>query len=281
MAERDNRLISSAQILTSALPLAISLSPYCNDALALKEQQSATMIPHALMRLRVAGILACTWVYSTPLRGAAAAEALGHGRRLCSLSCNSCSESRSDAGFKSGPCRKHFARAAGLRRLCRNAQPLSFCTWVCFPIIFDGHFFSKRPKEIIMRAGATAWVLGHKVRLLETDESYGLIEVTSPPKCQDLRLTTTRASASFSSSVKGALDVMTDGVWQTMRAGSYVELPPGSVHTFINNTAEDVVWVTGWRPKGFSEVLRRIRNTRRPGTAPGSAHFPRKSSIKW
>ena len=47
---------------------------------------------------------------------------------------------------------------------------------------FDGHFFSKRPKEIIMRAGATAWVLGHKVRLLETDESYGLIEVTSPPK---------------------------------------------------------------------------------------------------
>jgi hypothetical protein len=55
MAERDNRLISSAQILTSALPLAISLSPYCNDALALKEQQSATMIPDALMRLPVAG----------------------------------------------------------------------------------------------------------------------------------------------------------------------------------------------------------------------------------
>ena len=25
------------------------------------------------------------------------------------------------------------------------------------------------------------WVLGHKIRLLDTDESYGMIEVTSPP----------------------------------------------------------------------------------------------------
>jgi quercetin dioxygenase-like cupin family protein len=120
---------------------------------------------------------------------------------------------------------------------------------------FYGHFFSKRPKEIIMRAGATAWVLGHKVRLLETDESYGLIEVTSPPKVPGPPAHYHKSEREFFLIVKGALDVMTDGVWQTMRAGSYVELPPGSVHTFINNTAEDVVWVTGWRPKGFQKFF--------------------------
>jgi quercetin dioxygenase-like cupin family protein len=120
---------------------------------------------------------------------------------------------------------------------------------------FGGHFFSKRPKEIIMRAGATAWVLGHKVRLLETDESYGLIEVTSPPKVPGPPAHYHKSEREFFLIVKGALDVMTDGVWQTMRAGSYLELPPGSVHTFINNTAEDVVWVTGWRPKGFQKFF--------------------------
>jgi quercetin dioxygenase-like cupin family protein len=118
-----------------------------------------------------------------------------------------------------------------------------------------GRFLSKRPKEIIMRAGATAWVLGHKVRLLETDESYGLIEVTSPPKVPGPPAHYHKSEREFFLIVKGALDVMTDGVWQTMRAGSYVELPPGSVHTFINNTAEDVVWVTGWRPKGFQKFF--------------------------
>ena len=56
--------------------------------------------------------------------------------------------------------------------------------------------------------------------------------------------------------VKGVLDVMADGAWQTMSAGSFVELSPGTVHTFMNNTTEDTVWITGWRPKGFQEFFR-------------------------
>jgi len=41
-----------------------------------------------------------------------------------------------------------------------------------------------------------------------------------------------------------------------MGPGSFVELAPGVVHTFINNTAEPVVWITGWRPKGFERFFR-------------------------
>jgi hypothetical protein len=31
---------------------------------------------------------------------------------------------------------------------------------------------------------------------------------------------------------------------------------PNTTHTFINNTDEDVVWITGWRPKGFERFFR-------------------------
>jgi hypothetical protein len=33
-----------------------------------------------------------------------------------------------------------------------------------------------------MNTNNLLWVLGHKIRLLDTDDSYGMIEVTSPPQ---------------------------------------------------------------------------------------------------
>ena len=49
---------------------------------------------------------------------------------------------------------------------------------------------------------------------------------------------------------------MSNGEWQTCCAGSFVELKPKTTHTFINNTEQDVVWITGWRPKGFERFFR-------------------------
>jgi hypothetical protein len=40
------------------------------------------------------------------------------------------------------------------------------------------------------------WVLGHKIRLTDTDDSYGLIEVTSLPKVPGPPRTITRVRAS-------------------------------------------------------------------------------------
>jgi mannose-6-phosphate isomerase-like protein (cupin superfamily) len=106
-----------------------------------------------------------------------------------------------------------------------------------------------------MDGGGSLWVLGHRIRLLETDDSYGLVEVTSlpgvpgpPPHHHEAR--------EFFLVLDGTLDVMTDGVWRKMSAGEFTELPPGSLHTFINSTARDVVWLTGWRPKGFQRFFR-------------------------
>lgn len=105
-------------------------------------------------------------------------------------------------------------------------------------------------------AGKPTWVLGHRIRSWETDDGYGLIEVTSPPKVPGPPPHYHKHEREFFLILKGTLDVMADGHWRSMPAGSFVELAPDTTHTFINNTDEDVVWITGWRPKGFEEFFR-------------------------
>lgn len=99
------------------------------------------------------------------------------------------------------------------------------------------------------------WVLGHRIRRLETDDAYGLIEVTSLPGVPGPPPHYHKRESEFFFIVSGTLDVMRDGVWQTLNAGAFVDLPPGTAHTFINNTGQEVVWLTGWRPKGFERFF--------------------------
>ena len=100
------------------------------------------------------------------------------------------------------------------------------------------------------------WVLGHKIRLLDTGESYGMVEITSPPHVPGPPPHFHNSENEFFFIIQGTLDVMCNGEWQKRSAGSFVELPPNTTHTFINNTEQDVVWVTGWRPKGFERFFR-------------------------
>ncbi len=100
------------------------------------------------------------------------------------------------------------------------------------------------------------WVLGHKIRLLDTDASYGMIEVTSPPHVPGPPPHFHKSESEFFLIIRGTLDHMSNGKWQKCSAGSFVDLPPNTPPTFINNTEQDVVWVTGWRPKGFERFFR-------------------------
>jgi quercetin dioxygenase-like cupin family protein len=102
---------------------------------------------------------------------------------------------------------------------------------------------------------ATHWVLGHKIRLIDTDDSYGMVEVTSPAHVPGPPSHYHKSENEFFLIIKGTLDVKSNGEWQKFPAGSFVDLPPNTTHTFINNTEEDVVWITGWRPKGFQKFF--------------------------
>lgn len=99
------------------------------------------------------------------------------------------------------------------------------------------------------------WVLGHKIRLIDTDDSYGMIEVTSQPKVPGPPPHYHNVENEFFFIIKGTLDVMSNGNWQRLPAGGFLDLPPNTTHTFINNTEEEVVWLTGWRPKGFERFF--------------------------
>jgi quercetin dioxygenase-like cupin family protein len=99
------------------------------------------------------------------------------------------------------------------------------------------------------------WVLGHKISLIDTDDSYGMVEITSPPHVPGPPPHYHKSENEFFVIIKGTLDVMSNGEWQKFPAGSFVDLPPNTTHTFINNTEEDVIWITGWRPKGFQRFF--------------------------
>jgi hypothetical protein len=100
------------------------------------------------------------------------------------------------------------------------------------------------------------WVLGHTIRPFDTSESYGMIEVTSLPHVPGPPPHFHKRETEFFTIIQGTLDVMRDGEWTRCSPGTFVELPPNTAHTFINNTDQEVVWVTGWRPKGFERFFR-------------------------
>ncbi len=110
--------------------------------------------------------------------------------------------------------------------------------------------------DVTMERDDSAWVLGHRIRRWETDDSYGLVEVTSPPGVPGPPPHFHKSEREFFLILQGRLDVMVDGAWRSLEAGTYIELPPDTTHTFVNNTGQDVVWITGWRPKGFERFFR-------------------------
>lgn len=99
------------------------------------------------------------------------------------------------------------------------------------------------------------WVFGHRIRPMGTDTHYGMIEIASPPGVPGPPPHSHATENEFFLIMHGSLDVVRDGQWQQLHAGDYIDLPPGTVHTFINRGTQDTVWVTGWRPKGFERFF--------------------------
>ena len=106
-----------------------------------------------------------------------------------------------------------------------------------------------------MKTDRLLWVLGHRIRPLGTDASYGMVEITSPPHVPGPPPHFHRNESEFFFVVDGTLDVMVDGEWRRCGPGRFLDLAPDTTHTFINQTDTNVVWVTGWRPKGFERFF--------------------------
>jgi mannose-6-phosphate isomerase-like protein (cupin superfamily) len=56
-------------------------------------------------------------------------------------------------------------------------------------------------------------------------------------------------------------------------AGSYVVVPPGIMHTFVNTTDEPVRFLNINAPGGWENYLRDLSEAMRSGVMPGSSEF--------
>ena len=72
----------------------------------------------------------------------------------------------------------------------------------------------------------TLWVLGHKIRPIYKDDSYGMVEITSPPHMPGPPPHFHNNEREFFFIIHGTLDVMGNVEWIHCGAGGFVELPP-------------------------------------------------------
>lgn len=106
-----------------------------------------------------------------------------------------------------------------------------------------------------MENSGTRWVLGHQVRPVSVSGDYDMILGTTPGKVQgppphyhsnynELFLVT-----------EGQLEFVVDGELRIVGPGETVDLPPGTMHTFTNNSDQPCSWVNVHSPKGFMEFF--------------------------
>lgn len=102
------------------------------------------------------------------------------------------------------------------------------------------------------------WVIGHKIEPIDTSGAYDAFigetpsGVPGPPPHYHSKY------AELFMVLKGKLEFMVDGKKIVLHEGQSIDLPPGTVHTFKNATAEPVRWLNIHSPKGFFSFFERF-----------------------
>ena len=105
---------------------------------------------------------------------------------------------------------------------------------------------------------STKWVIGHQITPKETTGDYDLVigetpaHVPGPPPHYHEKY-----SEAFIV-IEGEMDFVIDGQPRTVVAGESVDLPPGTLHTFSNNSDSACKWVNIHSPKGFLEFFEQM-----------------------
>jgi len=117
-------------------------------------------------------------------------------------------------------------------------------------------------------AGRTIAVVGDVYRLLatgeETDGRYALIEALVPPGGGPPPHAHTREEEGFYI-LEGEIRVTIDGVPSVARAGEFVNLPVGSLHSFTNATDKPATMLMTLAPAGIEKMFIEIGRPLAPG----------------
>lgn len=105
---------------------------------------------------------------------------------------------------------------------------------------------------------STKWVIGHKITPKETTGDYDLVIGKTPAQVSGPPPHYHESYSEVFVVIEGEMDFVIDGQPRTVIAGESVDLPPGTLHTFSNNSDKACKWINIHSPKGFLKFFEQM-----------------------
>ena len=109
-----------------------------------------------------------------------------------------------------------------------------------------------------MKTKNTLWVLGHQVTPSATTADFDLVHIETPPQTPGPPPHTHQKYTEFFLVTEGEVEFFLNGESKVLKAGSSVDIPPGSVHTYRNSSDQPCKMVNIHSPKGFLSFFQTI-----------------------
>ncbi len=109
-----------------------------------------------------------------------------------------------------------------------------------------------------MKTKNTLWVLGHQITPSMTSANFDLVHIETPPHTPGPPPHTHQKYTEFFLVTEGEAEFMLNGERKVLKAGSSVDIPPGSAHTYRNSSDQPCKMINIHSPKGFMEFFRTV-----------------------
>ena len=104
----------------------------------------------------------------------------------------------------------------------------------------------------------TFWVLGHRVTTTVSTGNYDLVQIETPAHTPGPPPHVHQKYTEFFLVTEGEVEFLLNGERKVLKAGASVDIPPGSAHTYRNNSDQPCKMINIHSPKGFMDFFRTI-----------------------
>ena len=102
------------------------------------------------------------------------------------------------------------------------------------------------------------WVLGHKICPLDVSGDYDMVMGETPPNTPGPPSHYHNGFNELFLVLEGEMEFVVNGELNTIKKGEAVDLPPRTVHTFINKADGSCRWINVHSPKGFLQFFKEM-----------------------
>jgi quercetin dioxygenase-like cupin family protein len=109
-----------------------------------------------------------------------------------------------------------------------------------------------------MKTLNTFWVLGHRITTAVSTGNYDLVQIETPAHTPGPPPHLHQKYTEFFLVTEGEVEFLLNGERKVLKAGSSVNIPPGSAHTYRNNSDQACKMVNIHSPKGFMDFFKTL-----------------------